>query len=325
MTWLFYVFGYITLGYLSGVVTYNIYQDSTPTENLNLFRKALRVLFFPFSYHEWEERHSVQGDGTTLFLTSNDDFNEKNPHRRFVYCLITSFLWPIKLIWFLLGLVEIIVFTVTSPFKLLTNWRKLLKWRKADQEGPVEKLRQFKAQTLAVRKEKIASLAKEARGMIEYLDTLIRQGESLAQDMGRGKHPQANRCQALYQKFIEHRKGIGESLDKYEEALRFISDGEEKLDQSIRYVQFCESAKAARNLLNDNSGVVEGEIEAAVAYTKTITDEVSGILGESSLEAMAKLDFSPDEMGRMLTEASGITPVPESTAEILRMAEKISA
>ncbi len=182
-------FLYFSFGYQVGRLANKEFLNRTPTENLNIAHKLLRILLFPLSYHEWNERGSEDFSLRVFAFAGIENVAAENLRQ---YCLWTMFLWPLKLPFVAIGLIQVVFFVVTTIVttivELPTKTTKL--FTKKPKSNPfliaislkLEQLQHFHNTELVSRSEKLKVqeqelLEKEAKitEQIAKWDTLITQ------------------------------------------------------------------------------------------------------------------------------------------------------
>lgn len=112
---IFSAFIYCILGHLLGRMSNSLYNDDTPTEELLWYKKIVRILFSPVSYHTWHTRawYSDWNNAPSLRgLAALDHPNASQEDKNEAYILLTTFFWPLKLINAVIGIMTLFMFMI---------------------------------------------------------------------------------------------------------------------------------------------------------------------------------------------------------------------
>ena len=315
LTFIIGIPAYLVIGRLLGKLTIWELKRETPSEELNVFQKGVRLLLFPAVYWQWRDRvrllspYGGEGSFNCLGRVFQNTGTYNNPVVVYdasgeeSYYRTITLLWPFKLTRVFFGAAEIVFFTaagfargvVSLPYYVGTPLRRL-KNRGAFAELPEASELQCAVQTAW---EQFGEQTKQLKALEAEAQTrLVKIVKAL------------ERCKSRKGEWEEGDADLRERFCGLEKMLAYeLADAEEQHSQARQAVAFFEENRsrleALRELLGVYTDVHSARINtdadrqktlSAIFATQAACSQLFRKISDAERSAMVRLDMDLDDI-----------------------------
>ncbi|MBI2039188.1 MAG: hypothetical protein HYT22_02845 [Candidatus Niyogibacteria bacterium] len=309
---------YLAIGRLLGKLTLRELRRETPSEELNVLQKSIRLLLFPCAYWDWKNRvrtfsdeNNVTNPGCYHFLLTvcrrkkeeGDLVAIYDASGEEKYYRIITLLWPFKLFRAFFGALEIAFFAMTGFARGLVALPYVagapLRWLK--NRGVFTKLPeaselQYAVQTaweqFAEQTEQLKALEIEARTRLAKITNALERCKSRKNEWEEGDADLRERFRGLENMLARELMDAEEQYFQAQQAVSFFEENRGRLEALRELLGIYTDVHSARL----NTDADRQKTLSAIFATQAACSQLFRKISDAERSAMVRLDMDLDDI-----------------------------